>query len=143
MSIFVSIISKKLMKKYLFLSLFSFISQYSIGQRIYSVVFDNLPQDYQLYPRTDKNEAIVPVNGQIELANWKYLSVVVFRNKVQYQYQRSEIKYNVKGDIGTFDLKPLIKSELAEYDFQIYASQTGKDSVLMAERKNIVAGDAY
>ena len=131
------------MKKYLFLSLFSFISQYSIGQRIYSVVFDNLPQDYQLYPRTDKNEAIVPVNGQIELANWKYLSVVVFRNKVQYQYQRSEIKYNVKGDIGTFDLKPLIKSELAEYDFQIYASQTGKDSVLMAERKNIVAGDAY
>ena len=143
MSIFASTISKKLMKKYLFLSLFLLISQYSIGQRIFSVVFDNLPQDYQLYPRTDKNEAIVPINGQIELANWKYLSVVVFRNKVQYQYQRSEIKYNAKGDLGTFDLKPLIKSELAEYDFQIYASQAGKDSVLMAERKNIVAGDAY
>ena len=143
MSIFVSTISKILMKKYLSLSLFLFLSQFAFGQRIYSVVFDNLPQDYQLYPRTEKNEAIVPISGIIELANWKYLSVVVLRDKRPYQYQRSDIKYNTKGDVGTFDLKPLIKSELAEYDFQIYASQAGKDSVLMAERKNIVAGDAY
>ncbi|MEY4541225.1 MAG: hypothetical protein RLZZ306_2982 [Bacteroidota bacterium] len=143
MSIFVSTIPKILMKKYLLLPLFLFLSQLAFGQRIYSVIFDNLPQDYQLYPRTDKNEAIVPISGQIELANWKYLSVVVLRDKQPYQYQRSEIKYNTKGDVGTFDLKPLIKSELAEYDFQIYASQAGKDSVLMAERKNIVAGDLF
>ena len=140
MSIFASKISKILMKKYLFLALFLLTSQFLIGQRIFSVVFENLPQDNQLYPRTDKNEAIVPINGQIELANWKYLSVVVFRNKVKYQYQRSEIKYNAKGDIGTFDLKPLIKSELAEYDFQIYASEAGKDSVLMAEKKKYSCG---
>jgi len=131
------------MKKILFLLILIILPKITFGQRFYSVVFDNLPQDYQLYPRTDKNEAIVAINGQIEQANWKYLSVVVFRNKVLYQYQRSEIKYNTKGDLGTFDLKPLIKSELAEYDFQVYASQAGKDSVLMVERKNIVAGDAY
>ena len=131
------------MKKILFFLIIIILPQITFGQRIYSVVFDNLPQENQLYPRTDKNEAIVAINGQIELANWKYLSVVVYRNKSLYQYQRSEIKYNIKGDLGTFDLKPIIKSELAEYDFQIYASQAGKDSVLMAERKNIVAGDAY
>ncbi|MES2517289.1 MAG: T9SS type A sorting domain-containing protein [Bacteroidota bacterium] len=119
------------------------IAQMSFSQRYYSIVFDKLPQDYQLYPRTDKNEAIVPINGRIEVANWKYLSVVVFRNKQRYLYQRSEIKYNSKGDIGAFDLTPVIKSELAEYDFQVYASQAGKDSVLMVERKNIVAGDSY
>ena len=117
------------MKKFL-LSLIILLPQITCGQRVFSVVFDNLPQDNQLYPRTDKNEAIVAINGQIELANWKYLSVVVYRNKGLYQYQRSEIKYNPKGDLGTFDLKPIIKSELAEYDFQVYASQTGKDSVL-------------
>lgn len=143
MSIFVCEILKILMKKLILLSLFLLLSQFALAQRIYSVVFDNLPQDYQLYPRTDKNEAIVPISGIIELANWKYLSVVVYRDKKPYQYQRSDIKYDTKGNVGTFDLKPLIKSELAEYDFQIYASQTGKDSVLMTERKNIVAGDAY
>ena len=131
------------MKKFLFFLTLIIIPQITFGQRIYSVVFDNLPQDNQLYPRNDKNEAIVSISGQIELANWKYLSVIVLRNKIFYQYQRSEIKYNAKGDLGTFDLKPLIKSELAEYDFQIYASQLGKDSVLMVERKNIVAGDYF
>lgn len=131
------------MKKHLLLVLFVILSQITFGQRIYSVVFDNLPQDYQLYPRTDKNEAIVAINGQVEVADWKYLSVVVFRNKVLYQYRRSGIKYNANGDLGSFDLKPIIKSELAEYDFQVYASKEGKDSVLMAERLNVVAGDAY
>ena len=131
------------MKKFLYLLIIIILPQITFGQRIYSVVFDNLPQDYQLYPRTDKNEAIVAINGQIEVENWKYLSVVVFRNKALYQYQRSEFKYNVKGNLGNFDLKPTIKSELAEYDFHVYASQNGKDSVLLTERKNIVAGDAY
>ena len=86
------------MKKILFFLIIIILPQITFGQRIYSVVFDNLPQENQLYPRTDKNEAIVAINGQIELANWKYLSVVVYRNKSLYQYQRSEIKYNIKGD---------------------------------------------
>jgi hypothetical protein len=131
------------MKKLSLLFTLFLFSEITFGQRYYSVVFDNLPEDSQLFPRNEKSEANIPINGQIELANWKYLSVVVLRNKKFYQYQRSDIQYNAKGDLGTFDLKPVIKSELAEYDFQIYASQTGKDSVLMTSRSNIVAGDVY
>jgi Secretion system C-terminal sorting domain/Carbohydrate esterase, sialic acid-specific acetylesterase len=131
------------MKKSSLLIVFLLFSQISFGQRYFSVMFDSLPEDYQLLPRNEKSEATVAINGRIELADWKYLSVVVLRNKKVYQYKRSDILYNSKGDVGTFDLKPVIKSELAEYDFQIYASQTGKDSILMTSRSNVVAGDVY
>jgi len=71
------------------------------------------------------------------------MSVVVYRNKQLYSYARNNFTYDNTGKIGTFSLKPIIKAELAEYDFQIYASQAGKDSVLTFERKNVVSGDAY
>lgn len=126
-----------------FLLVLTLISHTLVGQRFYAVAFNELPQDYQLYPRNDNNEATVAINGTIELSNWKYLSVTVLRNKKTYQYQRSNIDYTKNSEVGTFNLKPVIKAELAEYDLQVYASQTGKDSVLMVERKNIVAGDVY
>lgn len=113
------------------------------AQRYYSIVFNDLPVDMQLYPRNDKNEAIIPINGYIDIPNWKYISVVVNRNKVFHQYQRTVFDYGSSNNIGTFSLKPTIKSELAEYDISIYASREGKDSVLMVERKNIVGGDLY
>ena len=113
------------------------------AQRFYSIVFDELPVDMQLYPRNVKNEAIVPMTGYIDVPGWKYLSVVVSRNKTFYQYQRSNFNYNAAGNIGTFSLKPVIKSELASYDIKVYASKEGKDSVLMVERKNIIGGDFY
>jgi hypothetical protein len=115
----------------------------SFGQRFYNINFDQLPKDYQLYPRDDKNQSVIPITGTIEVANWSYMSVVVYRNKKLYSYARNNFTYDNTGKLGTFSLKPIIKAELAEYDFQIYASQAGKDSVLTFERKNIVSGDAY
>jgi hypothetical protein len=115
----------------------------SFGQRFYNINFDQLPNDYQLYPRDDKNQSVVPITGTIEVAGWSYMSVVVYRNKKLYSYVRNNFTYDNTGKLGTFSLKPIIKAELAEYDFQIYASQAGKDSVLTFERKNVVSGDAY
>lgn len=131
------------MKNVLLTTLFLVFVNPSFGQRFYNIAFDELPQNYQLYPRNEKNEAIVPINGRIEIGEWSYMSVVVYRNKKLYGYYRNAFSYDSTGKIGTFSLKPLIKAELAEYDFQIYASQAGKDSVLTFERKNIVSGDAY
>ncbi|PWK26593.1 putative secreted protein (Por secretion system target) [Arcicella aurantiaca] len=115
----------------------------TFSQRFYSISFDQLPKNYQLYTRNSQNQAIVPINGKIEVGNWSYLSVVVKRNQKAFSYQRSYYQYDSTGKVGTFSLKPVINAELAEYDFEIYASQAGKDSVLMVARKNIVAGDAY
>ncbi len=130
--------------RHIFIALLFFsCSTYTFGQRVYSVVFDKLPKNYQLYTRNTQNQAIIPIEGKIEIGNWSYLSVVVKRNQKPHSYQRSYFHYDSTGKTGTFSLKPVIKAELAEYDLEIYASQAGKDSVLMVVRKNIVAGDAY
>ena len=131
------------MEKSLVILLICLSTQVSFGQRFYDVAFDELPQNYQLYPRDEKNESIVPISGRIEIGGWSYISVVVYRNKKIYGYYKNLFSYDNAGKIGTFSLKPIIKAELAEYDFQVYASQVGKDSVLAFERKNIVSGDAY
>lgn len=129
--------------KYLLVILLTIVALNTFGQRFYNIQFDQLPQDFQLYPRDDKNQAIVPINGKIEVAGWSYMSVVVYRNKKLYSYARNNFAYDNTGKLGSFSLKPIIKAELAEYDFQIYASQAGKDSILTFERKNVVSGDAY
>ncbi len=113
----------------------------SYGQRFYSTVFDQLPQSYQLYPRNEKNEASVPITGRIELEDWSYFSLKVFRNKTLIGYQKAPITY--KGSIGTFSFIPTtIKAEKAEYDFKVYAVK-GKDSLELVVRENVVAGDVY
>lgn len=129
--------------KYLLVIFFTFVALNSFGQRFFNIQFDELPQDFQLYPRDDKNQAVVPINGQIEVGNWSYMSVVVYRNKKLYGYAKSYFLYDNTGKKGAFSLKPIIKAELAEYDFKIYASQAGKDSILTFERNNVVSGDAY
>ena len=129
--------------KYLLVIFFTFVASVSFGQRFYNIQFDELPQDFQLYPRDDKNRALVPISGQIEVENWSYMSVIVYRNKQFYSYTKNYFTYDNTGKKGIFSLKPIIKAELAEYDFKIYASQAGKDSILTFERKNVVSGDAY
>jgi len=111
------------------------------AQRFYSVVFNKLPQNYQLYPRDAQNEALVPVSGKIEAAGYTHMSVQVFRNKDLLKYLKAPIKYDNQG-IGTFATETKIKAELAEYSFRVYACKT-TDSVLMVTRENVVSGDAY
>lgn len=111
------------------------------AQRFYSVVFDQLPQDYQLYPRNEKNEAAVPVSGIIEVKGYSYLSVIVTRNNAPLTYLRAPISYDDKG-IGRFATGTTIKAELADYTFAVYVCRSA-DSVLMVTRQKIVSGDAF
>ncbi len=125
----------------LFLLLSLFCQQQASGQRFYSVLFNKLPQDYQLYPRNDKNEALVPVKGIIELAGYSHMGVQVLRNNTLVKYLKAEIKYDSKG-IGAFSTEYTIKAELAGYNFNVYACKTN-DSTLIAARKSVVSGDVY
>ncbi|MFM7019300.1 MAG: sialate O-acetylesterase [Aquirufa sp.] len=118
-----------------------FVANEAVSQRFYAVVFDKLPQDYQLYPRKELNEAIVPINGIIEFKDWNYMSVQVLRNGKPYAYKRAPITYPKVGN-GRFGIEIPIKAELAEYDFLVYAVKS-PDSVLMVTRKNVVAGDVF
>lgn len=111
------------------------------AQRFYSVVFDQLPEDMQLYAREDDDMAVVPVSGVIEVAGWDHISVVTFRNKERYAYNKSVLAYEGKPS-ASFDIKPSIKAEMADYSFEIYACKQA-DSILIVKRAEVVAGDFY
>ena len=111
------------------------------AQRYFATTFDKLPQNYQLYPRNDQNEAFIPISGKIEEAGWDYFSVQIFRNKQLVGYQKTPITYT--NSVGRFSFSSIkIKAEKAEYDFKIYAVRT-KDSLNLINRENIVSGDVY
>ena len=111
------------------------------AQRYFATTFDKLPQNYQLYPRNEQNEAFVPISGKIEETGWDYFSVQIFRNKQLIGYQKAPITYtNLVGKFSFSSIK--IKAEKAEYDFKVYAVRT-KDSLNLINRENVVSGDVY
>ena len=111
------------------------------AQKYFATTFDKLPQNYQLYPRNEQNEALVPISGKIEETGWDYFSVQIFRNKQLIGYQKTPISYT--NSVGKFSFSSIkIKAEKAEYDFKIYAVRT-KDSLNLINRENIVSGDVY
>jgi hypothetical protein len=112
------------------------------SQRHFSVVFDQLPKDMQLYARDDNNFAEVPISGIVELPGWKYMSVVKYRNKEKIGYTRAELDYK-GGSVGHFSTTSTIKAEKADYDFEVYAARNESDSVLITRKTDIVAGDFF
>ena len=118
------------------------LSHEAFSQRYFSVVFDQLPKDMQLYARDDNSMAEVPISGFIELPGWKYFSVVTYRNKVKVGYTRSLLNYQ-GGSTGHFNTTSKIKAEAADYDFEVYASKNDGDSVLIVKKVDIVAGDFF
>ncbi|CAG4989781.1 hypothetical protein DYBT9275_00379 [Dyadobacter sp. CECT 9275] len=129
------------LKRTLFLIILCTWAGQSHGQRFYSVVFNNLPKDNQLYAREDDNTAEVPISGLIETAGWDHMSVVTYRNQERLAYNKAMLNYG-SNFFANFDLKPKIKAEMADYSFEIYACKT-TDSVLIAKRIEVVAGDFY
>ena len=129
------------MKKIIFLLLI-LVANSAKAQRFYSTVFDKLPQDYQLYPRNDKNEGNVPIAGKIELVGWNYCSVQLFREDKLIGYQRAKLTY--VNSVGNFQFNSIIiKAELAEYSFKIFAMDNKGDSSQIVYRQHIVSGDAF
>ncbi len=111
------------------------------AQRFFSVVFDQLPKDMQMYARGANNLAEIPVSGIIEIPGWSHMSVVTYRNGQRYGYQRSTLNYGGK-DSSNFSMKTTIKAEKADYTVDVWACRQA-DSVLMVRRTDVVAGDFY
>lgn len=115
---------------------------YAFSQRYFSVVFDQLPKDMQLYAREDDNFAEIPISGVVELPGWKYMSAVTYRNKVKVGYTRSNLIYPTSQS-GHFNTISKIKAEIADYDIEVYVSKGDGDSVLIVRKSEIVAGDFF
>ncbi len=121
---------KKLLNLFILLFIYSNLLSQSIG----SFVFSNLPQDYQLYPRNVNNLAPISISAKTSATN--SLGLFIYRNK----QIKEIIKPNANAGLYTFNFS--IPAELAEYDFAFY-TYSGKDSTLLVQKSNIVAGDIF
>ncbi|HEV7381673.1 MAG TPA: sialate O-acetylesterase, partial [Dyadobacter sp.] len=113
----------------------------SFGQRFTLGSFDKLPQNNQLFPRDKNNEAIINISGKLETAGFTHISVVRYRNEAKTGYQRINATY--ANGVAPFSFDTKIKSELAEYAFEVYAIKSATDSSLIVKRSDVVAGDFY
>jgi len=121
-----------------FICLFSKVN----GQQVYApFIFSQIPQDYQLYARNDKNLATIPVEGTIQTKGWKSISISVYRENKLFGYQKVNVQ--VKNSEDSFSANATIKAEKAEYSIFIYGIRGEKDSILITKRTNLVAGDFY
>jgi hypothetical protein len=138
------VIISKNKRGWILLITFLSICQNVHGQRVDSMVFNQLPQNYQFFPRDQNNQAKIPIKGFIEKPEWAYCSVVVTKEGKPYSYLKSNFSYSDdKKSVGNFSLEISINAELAEYNFHFYAVKNKNDSVLIAKRTNILAGDAF
>jgi hypothetical protein len=131
---------KSLYLKSVFIVFLSGLFSLAHAQRFFSVVFDKLPKDNQLYARDDKNEAAIPISGYIEVEGFTHMAAVVYKDNQRISYARSNLKY--EANTSTFSLPVIIKAELAEYSIEVYACKAA-DSLMMVKRTKILAGDFY
>ncbi|CCG99722.1 protein of unknown function DUF303 acetylesterase putative [Fibrella aestuarina BUZ 2] len=116
--------------------------QASYAQRI---TFFKLPANGQLYPRNEQSVALVPIEGRIDTAGFERVSVQVFRNSSLYRQYSLPLSYSPTGS-APVALTTTIPAELAQYRVRIFlhSGVAGiTDSLLIADRQRIVAGDAY
>jgi hypothetical protein len=111
------------------------------AERIFSVVFDQIPKDNQMYARDDQNFGSVPVSGHIEINGFTHMSMSVYKEGQTVAYSKSILEYKGSSK-APFSMISKIKAELAEYTIEIYACRSG-DSTLLTTRTKIIAGDFY
>lgn len=105
-----------------------------------SVVFYQLPATGQLYPRTAQSVGLILISGRVTGAA-QHLSVVISRNGQPYGYRRLPLVAGQNGQ-APFSTTLTIPAELAQFRVQLYLRRA-TDSLLVADRQRIVAGDAY
>jgi hypothetical protein len=127
------------MKRF-FTLILMFSITHSQAQRFNDVLFFQLPQNNQLYPRNAQNNGIISITGKVESIGWQYISVQTYRNNSLVKHRRLSLTYGASG--ANFSTNSTIVAEKAEYSFKIYLCHTA-DSTLIVTRDNVVSGDVY
>ncbi|WP_240163814.1 sialate O-acetylesterase [Spirosoma taeanense] len=108
------------------------------GQAV--VTLREWPARLQLYQRNPTtSQCNVAISGRVPAKTVTAISLVVYRNQQRQQYART----SPDSLTGSFAFSPLIKAELAEYSFRLFAHSSAGDSVQVAGRDSIVCGDVY
>lgn len=104
------------------------------------LVFEQLPRDLQLYPRDGTNQARVLISGRTNITGYSKVSAQMLRAGKLVSVASQSV--NPMSNTAPFSLSAVIRAELAEYSFRVFAHK-GADSVLVVERNRVVCGDVY
>lgn len=115
---------------------FLIISSFANAQ----ITFTHAPLDYQLFPRDDRSEGQMLIEGMVTDATATKISVQILRGAQPYRYVSQSLRF--QNGQAPFSLKPSIRAEPVEYLARIYLVK-GRDSSLIMTRMNLVAGDVF
>jgi hypothetical protein len=101
-----------------------------------SITFDSLPENYQLFPRDGSNQAVINISGSIDSTGYDTMYVDLLREDEIYTRDTLALVY--VDSVADFQHSIIINAELSEYSIDIYVN-----SILVAERDNLVCGDVY
>ncbi|MBL8026152.1 MAG: T9SS type A sorting domain-containing protein [Fibrobacteres bacterium] len=102
----------------------------------YTVVFDTLPRQYQLYQRDPSDSGTIVISGKIIGQTSDSLALTIYENRIHLLTKKNTLIFN--NDSALFSVKVRLESKLSEY--RICAS-IGTDTVLKAD--SVVCGDVY
>jgi hypothetical protein len=117
-----------------------FITQHVYGQKFNAFTFNQLPQDYQLFPREKDNLGTISIEGILSSNEFQSYSIRLLRNGIIKTYKKSTLQFSNGAAKINESLK--IPAELANYGLEIYGIKN-TDSTLIVRRSNLVAGDVF
>lgn len=106
-----------------------------------SIVYYDVPAQWQLYARDSQDSAVVPIVGQLQTSSYDTIYVEMYRSNVLKKRLAQKLNYG-GGSTANFSFNPKIKAELNEYKFLVYAKYSST-SVLAKTIDSVVAGDGY
>ena len=131
---------QKVLTFWVLVSLFSFN-----GLLLSQIVqFDELPSEYQLYPRngSDNDSAIVRISGLILSSAYDLAIVEIYSNNTAWrQYQQTPDSVGI--DSRSFDIYTKIHAALANYRFRIKLRSVGGSITTIRTIDNVVCGDVF
>lgn len=99
-----------------------------------NVLFDSLPQTWQLYPRGGDDSGTVVISGRVAGAGADSIVVDVLKTGKAYAHQSALLSYS--NDTAAFRLSFRLVSELSEYAFTIR-----RDTQTVRTAENVACGD--
>jgi hypothetical protein len=106
---------------------------FTINSLVAQLQLNSFPANLQLFIRGDNNKAIVNINGSYNTLDADKIVLKLFRN--------DSLKYSIDGMPNSFDFNIELNAELSEYDFKLYKSFEGIESLLKSA-DNVLCGDA-
>jgi len=115
-------------------------AQLVYGQKFNAFTFNQLPQDYQLFPRAIDNLGTIAIEGVLGSNEYQSYSIRLLRNGIVKTYKKSTLQFS--NGVAKISESLKIQAELAEYGLEIYGIKN-TDSSLIVRRSNLVAGDVF